>query len=414
MDTADPRAGFDGWRIVALAAVAQGLSLPLLGAYGVVATPLIEEFGATATQLGLGMSLAILATAGVGPLLGLGLDRGPLRTIMLAGVALMFTSVFLLSLGTALWQLAVCFAFATAGMSMYGMLPVQVILVNWFVVRRGAALSFAFLGTSATAFVVSPATAWLVEGFGWRTALVALAGGAAALAVPVILRLVKRPEELGQTPDGPRAAASVPMPAGGVGGVPPKVPPRWLRDPNFWLIGAGGGLAMAVAVASLFLVRHLETLGIPRTDAALLPSVMAASGMGGKLAAGWLVDRIDPRAVLAGVLGLHALGWVLVASQSSYALLLVAAVPLGVGGGGFLPIPPVLLGRCFGREAVGRVGGLHGLLHLPLLLAAAPLVGWLAGGSGGFRIPFLGLAGVLLLAAVVFAALRIPDHEPGR
>lgn len=43
---------FDGWRIVALAAVAQGLSLPLMSAYGVVATPLIEEFGATAAQLG--------------------------------------------------------------------------------------------------------------------------------------------------------------------------------------------------------------------------------------------------------------------------------------------------------------------------------------------------------------------------
>jgi MFS family permease len=162
MEPAAGRARFDGWRIVALAAVAQGLSLPLLGAYGIVATPLIEEFGATAAQLGIGMSLAILATAGVGPLLGVGLDRGPLRTIMLIGVALMLSSVVLLSQGRALWQLAVCFAFATAGMSMYGMLPVQVILVNWFVVRRGAALSYAFLGTSVAAFVVPPATAWLV------------------------------------------------------------------------------------------------------------------------------------------------------------------------------------------------------------------------------------------------------------
>jgi MFS family permease len=412
MDSAEARPRFHGWRIVALAAVAQGLSLPLMSAYGIVATPLIEEFGATAAQLGIGMSLAILATAGVGPLLGFGLDRGPLRTIMLAGVALMFTSVFLLSRGGALWQLAVCFAFATAGMSMYGMLPAQVILVNWFVVRRGAALSYAFLGTSVAAFVVPPATAWLVEGFGWRVAVVAIAASAATLAVPVILRLVKRPEELGQHPDGISAAPSMPPSADeGSAATPPLA---WHRDPNFWLIGAGGALAMAVAVASLFLVRHFETLGIARTDAALVPSLMAASGIGGKLAAGWLIDRIDPRAVLAGVLGIHALGWVLVASQTSYPLLLAAAVPLGVGGGGFLPLPPVLLGRCFGREAVGRVGGLHGLLHLPLLLTAAPLVGWLEGVTGSFRLPFLGLAGALLLAAVVFAGLRIPDVEPGR
>jgi MFS family permease len=299
-------------------------------------------------------------------------------------------------------------------MSMYGMLPVQVILVNWFVVRRGAALSYAFLGTSVAAFVVPPATAWLVEGFGWRVAVVVVAASAAVLATPVILRLVKRPEELGQQPDGRSAAAPVSPSPDQRHAPAPQVPPRWLRDPNFWLIGAGCGLALAVAVATLFLVRPLEMLGIPRTDAALVPSLIAASGIGGKLAAGWLIDRIDPRIVLAGVLGLHALGWVLVASQSSYVLMLIAAVPLGVGGGGFLPLPPVLLGRCFGREAVGRVGGLHGLLHLPLLLAVAPLVGWLAGASGDFRVPFLGLAGVLLLAAAVFAGLRIPDVEPGR
>ncbi|MEN8160199.1 MAG: MFS transporter, partial [Myxococcota bacterium] len=245
MDTAAPAARFDGWRIVALAAVAQGLSLPLMSAYGVVATPLIEEFGATATQLGLGMSFAILATAGVGPLLGLGLDRGPLRTIMLAGVALMFASVFLLSRGSALWQLALCFAFATAGMSMYGMLPVQVILVNWFIVRRGAALSFAFLGTSVAAFIVPPATAWLVEGFGWRRALVVLAAVAAAVAVPVILRLVKRPEEVDQTPDG---LPDVSLASAAAADGSPNGPRRWLRDPNFWVIGAGGGLALAVAV----------------------------------------------------------------------------------------------------------------------------------------------------------------------
>jgi MFS family permease len=136
-----PPPRFDRWRIVGFAALSQGLALPLLGAYGIVAAPLIEEFRTDAMTLGLGLSLAIFATALVGPPLGLALDRGPVRTLMLVGVALMLLSVAALSRGTALWQLAIGLAFATVGMSMYGMLPVQVILVNWFVLRRGAALS---------------------------------------------------------------------------------------------------------------------------------------------------------------------------------------------------------------------------------------------------------------------------------
>jgi sugar phosphate permease len=416
---------FDGWRIVALAALSQGLALPLLGAYGLVATPLIEEFGASTTQLGLGMSLAILATALAGPPLGVALDRGPLRTIMLGGVALMLLSVAALSRGTALWQLAVCLAFATVGLSMYGMLPVQVILVNWFVLRRGSALSFAYVGTSVSAFVVPPATAWLIEAFGWRNALLALAAGAAVLAAPAIARLVKRPEELGQTPDGIAQGAATPVgqrrdaTASEARSEPTRAfasreADGVIKDRNFWLIAVGIGLALSVSIATLFLVRHLETLGIPRTQAALVPSLMAAFGIVGKLGAGWLIDRVDARAVVAGALALHALGWAIVASQTSLAALLLAAAPLGLGGGGFLPLPAVLQGRCFGRDAIGRVGGLHGLIGLPFLLAAAPLVGWSEGRSGGFAAPFYGLTGVLLLAAGVLACLRIPAVEPGR
>jgi MFS family permease len=408
---------FDGWRIVALAALSQGLALPLLGAYGLVATPLIEEFGASTTQLGLGMSLAIFATALASPLLGVALDRGPLRAIMLGGVALMLLSVAALSRGTALWQLAAGLAFATVGMSMYGMLPVQVILVNWFVLRRGSALSFAWVGTSLAAFVVPPATAGLIESLGWRNALLALAAGSAALAAPAIARLVKRPEEVGQTPDGIPIAPSPSGPVGERGAAARAASGTsevdLARDRNFWLIAVGVGLALSVSVATLFLVRHLETLGIARTQAALVPSAMAAFGIVGKLGAGWLVDRIDARTVVAGALALHALGWVIVASQSSFPAMLLAAAPLGLGGGGFLPLPAVLQGRCFGRDAIGRVGGLHGLIGLPFLLAAAPLVGWAEGRSGGFAVPFYGLMGVLLLAAGVLAWLRIPAVEPG-
>jgi cyanate permease len=275
----------------------------------------------------------------------------------------------------------------------------------------------------------------------------ALAGGAAALATPVIARLVKRPEELGQTPDGipaePHAseairkrgeaaraasgasegttaseARSEPQ-ASGVTASEARNEPKasgvkgWLRDRNFWLIAVGVGLALSVSIATLFLVRHLETLGIERTQAALVPSAMAIFGIVGKLGAGWLIDRIDARAVVAGALALHALGWAIVASQSSFAAMGVAAAPLGLGGGGFLPLPPVLQGRCFGRDAIGRVGGLHALVGLPFLLASAPLVGWAEGRTGSFAAPFYGLMGVLLLGAAVLACLRIPEVEPG-
>jgi cyanate permease len=183
---------------------------------------------------------------------------------------------------------------------------------------------------------------------------------------------------------------------------------RWLRDARFWTIGAGASLALSVSVASLFLVRHLEKLGIERTDAALVPSLMAAFGIVGKLSSGWLIDRVDARAVVTGALWVHALGWATVATHTTHAALLAAAAPLGLGGGGFLPLPAVLQGRCFGRDAMGRVSGLHALIGLPFLLATAPLVGLAEVRTGSFGGPFLGLAGALLVASAMLASVRPP------
>jgi MFS family permease len=408
-------ARFDGWRIVGLGALLHALGFGLIGAYGLVATPLIEEFGATPTQLGLGMSISIACTAVLGAALGPLLDRGPLRAIMLAGVALMLGSLLAVSRGSALGELAVGFALGTVGMSMYSLFPAQVMIVNWFVLRRGTALSLAAVGMSVASFIVPPLTAWLIDALGWRDAVAALACGAALLVAPAIARLaVKRPEEVGQQPDGlalPRAEH--PGAAGATAASLVEVPlGRLLVDRNFWLVGIGIGLALCVSVASLFLVRHLEELGIPRTRAALVPSLSAVFGALGKLLAGWLADRLDQRAVAIGALSLHGLGWLIVATQSGLGAMLIAAVPLGLGGGGFLPLPPVLQGSCFGRASIGRVSGLHALLGLPFLLSVAPAVGWGAARGGGFAAPFLGLIGALALAALVLGLLRIPRAEP--
>jgi MFS family permease len=156
-----------------------------------------------------------------------------------------------------------------------------------------------------------------------------------------------------------------------------------------------------------------KELAIPVVQAANVPSTIAVFGLVGKLVGGWAMDRFDKRLVLVAALVVHALGWVVAVTQSSLAGMLLAAVPLGLGGGGFLALPAVLQAACFGRAMIGRVTGLHALLGLPFLMTIAPLVGWLEQRTGSFVVPFLGLAATLLTAALVLASVRIPKVEPG-
>jgi hypothetical protein len=145
-------------------------------------------------------------------------------------------------------------------------------------------------------------------------------------------------------------------------------------DRNFWLIAVGIGLALpspsrpcSWSVTSRPSASRAPT---PRSSLA-----MALFGIVGKLGAGWLIDRVDARAVVAGALALHALGWAIVArsraSRQCWSPRRRSAsagrLPAVAGGA-----PGPLL-RARRDRARGR---LHGLIGLPFLLAAAPLVGW--------------------------------------
>jgi MFS family permease len=407
-----PAAPFQGWRIVLVAAACHALGFGLLGVLGFANTPITAEFGATQLQMGLGLSVSILSPALCGAPLGWLLDRGPLRAIMLGGLAIMLLGAVLMSQAPSLAALAVAFMVVTVGMSMYGHFPAHVMIVNWYVIRRGQALAIATIGLSVASFLVPQIASRLIPALGWRHALLAIAFGAAMLAAPLFATFaVKRPEDVGQHPDGlpplERKGTSQP----GLVEIPIA---RVLRDPAFWLVGIGISLAYCTSIPGFYLVRYMEAeLGITPVQAALVPSTQAVAGLVGKLIAGWAVDRVDKRAVVLTALGVHALGWVVAVQQSSIAGLMLAGVPLGLGGGGFLPLAPAVQGACFGRAMIGRVNGLHALLALPFLLGIAPLVGWMQHLTGSFVLPFLGLAGVCVLAALAFALVRMPETEPG-
>ena len=81
------------------------------------------------------------------------------------------------------------------------------------------------------------------------------------------------------------------------------------------------------------------------------------------------------------------------------------------GAGSLLVLIPVYLGRCFDRRVIGRASGLYIPLGMPFTLAAAPVVGYFGQLTGGFRAPFMGLAGVLVVAALLLFLIR--ESAPG-
>src|SRR5205085_6523152 len=99
---------------------------------------------------------------------------------------LYLTTVFLVGGGS------VCLAYS--GQSLY--------LPNWFVRRRGLAISLAFSGVGVGSITLLPWFQLLIEHTGWRAACWTLGLVLLVVLAPINLLLHKRPEDIGLHPDG--------------------------------------------------------------------------------------------------------------------------------------------------------------------------------------------------------------------
>src|SRR6185437_12478594 len=131
------------------------------------------------------------------------MDRREPRLVIELGVGLMAAGMFLATLTSWPWQLYVTLGLMVGGGSVcIGYSGQSLFLPNWFVRRRGLAMSLAFSGVGVGSIILLPGVALLIEHAGWRAACLVMGILLAALLLPLNLLLRQRPEELGLLPDG--------------------------------------------------------------------------------------------------------------------------------------------------------------------------------------------------------------------
>lgn len=160
------------------------------------------------------------------------------------------------------------------------------------------------------------------------------------------------------------------------------------------------GLTIAVATRITTLLRL--TLGMPLKTAGLLGSLVLLLGIVTRPLGGWLAHRIRIRALAGMSLVLNVAACSALAATHSFWLTFAAIVGLALGCG-------VPYAGCLNRAAAlfpGRAGvavGFVNMIGIVMILAGAPVIGWLADATGSFRSSFLALG-----AFSVVAALSVP------
>jgi len=405
-----------GWVIVAVVFVTMGVGVNARTAFSLLFPPILAEYGWDQGVTAGAFSFGFLVSAGLSPVLGRLMDRHGPRLVIEAGVLLMGTGLLLATLVRQPWQLYATLGVLVGGGSVcLGYAGQSLFLPNWFVRRRGLAMSIAFSGVGVGSIVLLPSMQMLIEHAGWRAACVAMGALVLAVLVPLNLLLRQRPEDIGLLPDGDRAAAAVTAGRPGTNVVDAAwaaidwTLPRAVRTARFWWLALGYFCALyAWYAVQVHQTKYLVEIGFTSTLAAWALGIVSLAGIPGQIMLGHLSDRIGREWVwTAGSCGFAICYVALLAMDQvpSVVLLCLMVIAQGMLGYGITSVFGAIPAEIFQGRHYGSV---FGTLMLSAIGggAAGPFVtGVLHDATGNYRAGFgIGLGVSLLSALAIWLA----------
>jgi MFS family permease len=398
---------FYGCLLVAVAFVTMAVGVNARTAFSLLFPAILAEFGwdrgVTAGAFSFGFLISAVITPFVGRLMDL---RGP-RIVVELGVLAMGAGLILASLVSKPWQLYLTLgALAGGGVNCLAYTGQSIYLTNWFVRRRGLALSIAFSGVGLGSITILPWLGWLIQTAGWRSACVELGILLLVLLGPLNLLLKHRPEDMGLHPDGLLSGSTPTAHAANV------VDQAWaevdwtlgraLRTRRFWWLAAGYfcGLFSWYAV-QVHQTKYLIEIGFEPRQAAWALGLVSLVAVPGQIALGHLSDRIGREWVwMIGNLGFVICYLALIGLQKAPipTLLYVMILAQGTLGYGLTSVMGPIPAEIFeGRH----YGSIFGTVMLAAILggAAGPwFTGILYDVTGTYSIAFCIAAGCSLIS----------------
>ena len=407
-----------GYWIVLLSFTAQFVTLGIYSyVLGPFMLPMVEALDWTRAEYTIPRAVAQVVMGVTGFFIGAYVDRFGGRRLMLTGASVLVVALALHSTVSELWHWVLLNGLIlTIGCALAGNLVVNVTIAKWFVERRGRAVAWSAMGVSFAGVVVTPAITWVIDGYGWQHAWLALAVASGVILFPVAALMRRAPEDHGLHPDGKtdaeiaagggaRAAADFAM---------SLTRAQALRTFSFYgLVVTFGFFTMNIVVMLLQSVPYLTDAGYGRDEAAFLIVIASIPAMVSKPIWGFFIDRLRPKplaALGAGVTG-GALFVIVFAVSGGWSFgVYLGFFLLGTGWGGMIPLQEVIWASYFGRRYLGAVRS-AGLPISLLFGALAPLaVSYYHDIVGAYDGALLVVAGLNVMSGVMLLFVPPPKQ----
>jgi MFS family permease len=329
---------------------------PLYYAFSVLMKPMQAELGWARDVLVGGHGVALLVWGLAAYPTGRLIDRYGGKLVMSIGSVIATLAFFLLGI---VQSVAVYyFAWMLAGVAMALCLYEAAFTVLTIAYRDRSrwAITVLTLAGGFASTVFWPITQALVDLYGWRNAVLALAGIQLVLCLPLHAFLLPGPPVHAAS----SAAASKKAPAGHA----------WIRTPAFWLLVVSfTANSFVTAAVAVHIIALLGERGLAASDAVWLAALIGPMQVTGRLMDFLFGKRLPASGVgTVTVLLLPASIILLMLAGTSVPVLVVFVLLYGAGLGLYTIVRATTPAELFGRE---NFGALNGALAAPSLFARA-------------------------------------------
>ena len=373
--------------MTAAAFVANFVNFGVLFSFGIFLTPIAESFDTSTGPVAPLFSTAVCFYYLAGAVGGKISDSVGVRPVVGTGAVFMTIGLIVSSVASELWILYLVYA-PLVGSAVGCCYPSMIGTVGrWFEHRRASAISLVLAGVGMGTFVVPIVSRFLIDNWGWRSALGIYAAFSAVLLT--LCTVAAKDPPANQT-----------SPALGLSKI--------LRSRKFVVLYAAlvlGGPGFYAPVA--FYNDHAMSEGISGGKAAVLVGIIGASSVVARLVISALNDRFVPmRQYRFGQLLLLFCLLVWLLAGDSYVLFASSALLHGIGWAVWFTAAPNVLATWFGvADLGGSVGAFYTALGFGAL--AGPAVLGFVIDSSGYEVA---IVIVIVTSIVAWALCFIPER----
>ena len=298
-------------------------------------------------------------------------------------------------------QLYVVYIFFGAGFSASSLIPATTIVARWFRKKRAMALSIASTGLSLGGVILTPLTIMLVDELGFKTVAPMMGFLYLAGVIPVAwIWLRKSPESMGLKVDGgllDKEEADSGAEDDGLSFAAVR------RMKNFWGISTGYIFLMMAQVGGIAHQYGLSRELLSEEETAIAVAILPITSIIGRLAGGWVIDRMSIRVFAICIMILQVLSLCMLGFGASIFTLCVGLAFFGATVGNLLMLQPLLIADAFGLKDYSRIFSMANLMSSCGTAVGPALLGYFAViNAGDYTWPYAIAAAAGAIGLVLF------------